>query len=96
MKSESKSLIDQTTLSSKGQLVIPKALRDQAKWNAGDQLLVVYANDEIRVRRVEPLSRVSTLDDVAGSLHRPGQAKVSDQEIKARILARLHAKHVKS
>jgi AbrB family looped-hinge helix DNA binding protein len=95
MKSEAKPLIDQTTLSSKGQLVIPKALRDQANWSVGDQLQVVYANDEIRLRRIEPLSKVTSLDAVAGRLHRPGQTSLSDEEIKSRTLARLRAKHTK-
>jgi AbrB family looped-hinge helix DNA binding protein len=87
---------DNTTLSSKGQLVIPKALRERAHWVAGDQLQVVLIDEEIRLRRVQPASKSGTLDDVAGCLklaaRRSAGAKLSEAEIKKRIGERLRAR----
>lgn len=87
---------DNTTLSSKGQLVIPKALRDRAHWVAGDQLQVVLVNEEIRLRRVQPSAKSGALEDVAGCLkaatRHMGAAKLSEAEIKKRIGERLKAR----
>ena len=59
-----------TTLSSKGQLVIPKALREQASLKQGDQLDIGYADGLIVIRKRRPLSKAeirSLLASGAGS-----------------------------
>ncbi len=89
-------IYDNTTLSSKGQLVIPKAFRERMNWVAGDQLQVVLMDEEIRLRRVQPASKSGVLEDVAGCLkaaaRRLGGGKLSEAEIKQRIGERLKAR----
>ena len=55
--------MDTATLSSKGQLVIPRQVRDLAHLVAGDEFAVNYVQGEIRLR---PLNRAktTTIDDV--------------------------------
>ena len=45
-----------STLSTKGQTVIPEAIREQARWKAGDKLDVGYFNGLVVLRKRVPLS----------------------------------------
>jgi AbrB family looped-hinge helix DNA binding protein len=67
--------MDTVTLSSKGQLVIPKAVRDHAQVVPGSRVSVHYVDGEIRLR---PLARTgaATLDEVVGCLARPGRKPI--------------------
>ena len=80
------------TLSSKGQLVIPKAVREHARVEAGSRFSVRYVDGEIRLR---PLARSSAvaLDDVAGCLAKPGRGRLSEAQAQAIIKARLKVRH---
>ena len=84
--------MDTVTLSSKGQLVIPKAVREHAQVVPGSQFSVHYVDGEIRLR---PLARASaaTLDEVAGCLARPRRKRQSDAQTQTAILARLKARN---
>ncbi|MCC5848651.1 MAG: AbrB/MazE/SpoVT family DNA-binding domain-containing protein [Verrucomicrobia bacterium] len=66
--------MDTTTLSSKGQVIIPKAIRTAYNWQSGQELQVLESGDGILLR---PRSRfeTSTLDEVAGSLPASGKPK---------------------
>jgi AbrB family looped-hinge helix DNA binding protein len=79
------------TLSSKGQLVIPKSLRESARLAPGDRLLVTLVRGEIRLKRVDAES-TATLEQVAGCLARPGRKRLSAEQEKAAIQARLKAR----
>jgi AbrB family looped-hinge helix DNA binding protein len=82
--------METATLSSKGQLVIPRQVRALAHLVAGDEFAVNYVQGEIRLR---PLNRTktSTIDDVAGCLAKFPHTDMSDEEAekiaKARLLA---------
>ena len=82
--------METATLSSKGQLVIPRQVREMAHLSAGDEFSVNYLQGEIRLR---PLVRrkATTLEEVAGCLARPGAKRVSEAKTRALILARLKA-----
>lgn len=80
--------MDTVTLSSKGQLVIPKDLRRSAKLQPGDRLAVSYVEGEIRLRPLPALA-ASSLDAVAGCLAKPGRKRLSEQHTQAAIKARL-------
>jgi len=72
-------------LTSKGQITIPKAVRDSLGINTGDKLeFVVTDKKEALVR---PVSK--KVDEVYGKLHVPGRKPVSieqmDKKIKERI-----------
>lgn len=79
-------------LSSKGQLVIPKAVRDDAQVAAGSRLEVRFVDGEIRLR---PLvgRPVSSLAQVAGSLYKPGRQALSESDTQAAIRAKLKARN---
>ena len=80
--------METTTLSSKGQLVIPKQVRQQANVAAGDAFVVRYQDGEIHLR---PVARTggTTVDDVAGCLASALRKPMSDAQaaIKARLKA---------
>ena len=84
--------METVTLSSKGQLVIPKALRQSARLQPGDQLAVSYVEGEIRLRPL-PAPVVSSLEAVAGCLARPGGRRLSEEQTRAAIQARLKARN---
>jgi len=84
--------MDTVTLSSKGQLVIPKAVREHAQLAPGSQLSVRYVDGEIRLRLLEPAQSAS-LDEVAGCLARPERERLSDASTEAFIRAKLKVRH---
>lgn len=80
--------MDTVTLSSKGQLVIPKAVRDHAQVTPGSQLEVRYLDGEIRLRPIPPPT-VTTVDEVAGCLAEGGRKRLSEAKAHLAIKARL-------
>lgn len=54
-----------TRLSTKGQLIIPKEIRDRHGWDAGAELEIEDRGDHVVVRRVESLPE-TTLEDLIG------------------------------
>jgi AbrB family looped-hinge helix DNA binding protein len=78
------------TLSSKGQLVIPKAVRQSAHLAPGDVLSVRYVDGEIRLRPVTAVAPTS-LAEVAGCLAQPGRKPLGQAQTQAAIKARLKA-----
>ena len=65
-----------TRLSSKGQIVIPKPLRDALHWNAGAELNVELKIDTITIHRADQKPRLPTIEEVrrvAGMLNYKGK-----------------------
>ena len=85
--------VETTTLSSKGQLVIPKQVRQLANIAAGDAFQVLYLDGEIRLR---PMARTksTTVDEVAGILASSNRKPLSEAQVEAAIKARLKAEDV--
>ncbi|MDO9092797.1 MAG: AbrB/MazE/SpoVT family DNA-binding domain-containing protein [Rubrivivax sp.] len=83
--------MDTITLSSKGQLVIPKAVRQSANLVPGDVLSVRYVDGEIRLKPVTGVVPTS-LAEVAGCLARLGHKPLSQAQTRAAIQARLKAR----
>ncbi len=79
------------TLSSKGQLVIPKAVRSSAHLSPGDVFSVRYVDGEIRLKLVTGVVPTS-LAEVAGCLAKPGRKPLGQAQTQAAIQARLKAK----
>ena len=72
--------MDTTRLSSKGQVIIPKALREARGWEAGTAFEIEDAGDAILLRPVRELPGTK-LDDVAGCLPWNGPPKsLADME----------------
>ena len=66
-----------STITSKGQVTIPKAVRDALKLNAGDKIEFVVTDK--REALIRPISK--KVDDVFGILHKPDQKIVSVEEV---------------
>lgn len=83
------------TLSSKGQLVIPKPVREFAHLATGDVFTVRYFEGEIRLKPIVNSLPV-LLADVAGCLAKPGRQALTEQQTRSIIAARLKGKHAPS
>lgn len=71
--------METTKLSSTGQVIIPKAFREEHQWDAGLELIVTEVGDGLLLQPKKPFAE-TTLDDVAGCLKYVGKAK-SDEDI---------------
>ncbi len=80
------------TLSVKGQVVIPKDVRQTAQLSVGDEFSVNYIDGEIRLRPLSARKHLA-LDKVAGCLARPKKTVLSDAVIKARVKKQLKLKY---
>jgi AbrB family looped-hinge helix DNA binding protein len=77
--------METTRLSSKGQVIIPKAIRTTHRWQAGLDLMVIDTGDGILLKPKAPFIG-TVLADVAG-MFKARVAKRSDAEIKAALNA---------
>ncbi|MGO8756333.1 MAG: AbrB/MazE/SpoVT family DNA-binding domain-containing protein [Gallionellaceae bacterium] len=75
-------------VSSKGQIVIPKSLRDAHHIHAGDRFIVSSVAGELHLKPASAIVE-STLKSVAGMLHRTGAKKLAEKEIERRIKLKL-------
>jgi len=65
-------MADATTMTTKGQVTVPREIRDRLGLKSGDKMAFTMLSDGTVVMR--PKTR--RLADLAGSLTRPGQPKV--------------------
>ena len=77
-------------MSAKGQIVIPKALRDAHHFHAGTELVVTSVGDEIRLRPAGAIA-ATRVEDVAGMLQRHAGAGLTDDELEQRIRRQVRA-----
>ena len=62
-----------TPLSTKGQLILPKAVRDSRGWKTGDRISVEETPEGLLLRRErEPAFPPTRIEDVAGVVKWPG------------------------
>ena len=66
-----------TVLSTKGQFILPKAIRERRQWSAGTRLSVEDTPDGVLLK-AEPAFAPTTIDEVFGSLRYEGPAKSID------------------
>jgi AbrB family looped-hinge helix DNA binding protein len=72
--------MDTTRLSSKGQLVLPKAIRDADDWTEGTEFIVERVPEGVLLRPVRFLPSTK-LEDVIGSAGYSGRARsLADME----------------
>jgi AbrB family looped-hinge helix DNA binding protein len=74
--------MDSTRLSSKGQVIIPKSLRDAYQWQPGQEFTVTDIGEGILLQPKRPFAP-TTLADVAGSLPYGGPPKSVDEMAQA-------------
>jgi AbrB family looped-hinge helix DNA binding protein len=70
--------METTKLSSKGQIIIPKWLRDAYRWETGLEFVVIDTGEGILLKPNKPFEPTS-LDEVAGSLPYAGQPKTLEE-----------------
>lgn len=61
-------------LSSKGQFVIPKTIRQAHGWNSGDKFIVIEQSNGILLKPATPYSQL-TIDDIIGCASYHGKKK---------------------
>lgn len=72
-----------TRVSTKGQVILPKEIRDALKWEAGTKLTVENTKDGVLLK-AEPLFKPTTIDEVAGCLRYDG-SPVSLEDMESAI-----------
>jgi AbrB family looped-hinge helix DNA binding protein len=79
-----------TKLSSKGQVILPKEIRDAHRWRAGTQFVVESQGDGVMLRPVPPF-KPTRIEDVAGCLRWSGKPK-SLAQMNAAVAAGIKAR----
>jgi AbrB family looped-hinge helix DNA binding protein len=83
-----------TTVSTKGQVILPKAIREQRHWTAGTELMVEDTPEGILLK-AKPVFAPTRPKDVFGSLPYQGPAKsISDMD--AGIAAEAKRRHARN
>jgi AbrB family looped-hinge helix DNA binding protein len=85
--------MSETTISSKGQVVLPKAIRDKRRWKTGMRLTVEERPDGVLLKPVGR-QRVRTIDDWAGIVKYRGPALTVD-EINAAVEKEFQRRHAR-
>jgi len=80
-KSKEKISMALATLTNKGQITIPKTVRESLGLHSGDKLEFVIA--ESGKAYIRPVTK--KVDDVFGRLHKPGRKPVSVEEMDEKI-----------
>lgn len=78
-------------LSTKGQIVIPKEVRETHHLAAGTEFVISFVGNEIRLRPL-PLFPRTTVADGAGLLATYGRKRLSEEKIRAGIRKTLKAR----
>lgn len=67
-----------TVVSTKGQVILPKAVRDRLDWQPGARLLVEETPDGVLLKRA-PFFSPTTIDEVFGCLAYEGPARTIEE-----------------
>lgn len=70
--------METTRLSTKGQIILPKSIRDARAWRAGTEFTVEETKEGVLLRPASPFPR-TTLDQVIGCLKYKGKRKTLAQ-----------------
>jgi len=86
-----------TRVSTKGQVILPKAIRDKRKWAAGTELTVEETTEGVLLRRA-PVFAPTKVEDVAGMLRGRGRINrvVSIEEMDEAVLAEARRRYLSS
>jgi AbrB family looped-hinge helix DNA binding protein len=83
-----------TTVSTKGQVILPKAIRDQRNWPAGTELIVEDTPEGVLLK-AKPLFPRTRPQDVFGSASYKGRPKTIE-EMNAGIAAEAKRRHARN
>jgi len=82
--------VETVKMSSKGQIVIPKALRDAHHLHPGVEFVIIEEGNSLRLMPAASIKQ-TTVDEVGGILHRAGRVPMSDDDMRAALRARAKA-----
>lgn len=77
------------TITTKGQVTIPKKIRESLKLNTGDKIEIIVTDKMEAV--IRPVSK--TVDELFCKLYTPDQKAISVEEINNAISNRIKSKH---
>lgn len=77
------------TITTKGQVTIPKNVRDSLKLKSGDKIEIIIA--ENREAIIRPISK--SVDDIFGMLKKENQKTISVEEMNAAVSQRMKDKY---
>ncbi len=81
-----------TTVSTKGQVILPKAVREQKRWEAGTRLTVENTEEGVLLKAARSFAPTD-IDAVCGSLRFEGKAKtIEDMDSAVAAEARRRAR----
>ncbi len=83
-----------TTVSTKGQVILPKAIRDQLHWGAGTRLVVEHTVDGVLLKPMTAAFAPTRPEDVFGCLPYKGKPK-SVEQMDAGIAAEAKRRHAR-
>jgi AbrB family looped-hinge helix DNA binding protein len=83
----------QTKMSTKGQVVLPKAIREKRRWKAGTRLTVEERPDGVLLKPVAK-QKVHTIADWAGVLKNKGPA-LTAEDMNAAIEREFRRRHAR-
>jgi len=75
------------TLTKKGQVTIPKSVRDSMGLHTGDKLEFTLSDNGVAF--IKPITK--KVDEVFGRLHQPGRKAVSIEEMDAAVKSKMRA-----
>jgi AbrB family looped-hinge helix DNA binding protein len=80
-------------LSTKGQVVLPKSIRDRKHWGPGASLIVEETPEGVLLKEA-PLFAPTQIEDVFGMLRHSGRP-LTIEEMDASVLAEARRRHVR-
>jgi AbrB family looped-hinge helix DNA binding protein len=83
-----------TTVSTKGQVILPKAIREQLRWDVGTRLVVEQTADGVLLRPMMTLFAPTRPEDVSGCLPYTGRPK-SIEEMDAGVAEEARRRHAR-
>lgn len=82
-----------TVISTKGQVILPKRIRDERHWDAGTELVVENTAEGVLLKSA-PLFPPTRIEDVFGALRYKGKAKTL-AEMDAAVAAEVKRRHAR-
>lgn len=82
-----------TRVSTKGQVILPKAIRDSRKWTAGTELTVEETADGVLLKPI-PVLASTKIEDVFGRLG-PVEKALTIEDMDAAVAAEAQRRHIR-